>query len=260
MPAPLRIPLRKPVASFDDDTGTVVTKDEDGARDTPASTLSRKDLSQHSQSDISHTLAERRDPGSKLESLVSRFEILDAVNSVDTSVPQYFNSSYKARPSTIPRATGSKQILHQDLISHSPIESISRASSELSPRQIRTPVTFGRKSMLPVSTQPIAKLPNVISCGLSDINRDSTCPKLPYDKEMDTDERQTSGPSSSYFTSQSTISSSSQRSGALSFCPDSHSSFETLEAIHNIERNALTSPTNDQVISEKPSVTCTILI
>ncbi|KAI0536521.1 hypothetical protein GGR58DRAFT_528200 [Xylaria digitata] len=213
-PAPLRIPLRKSVASCDDDddnengdSRTVVTKDTDGARDTSPSALSRKDPSQHSQSDIPHTHVERPDPGSRLESLVSRFEILDAVNSADTSLPQYPNSSYKATPSTIPRATGSKQIPHQDLISHSPIESISRASSELSPRQIRTPISSGSKSMLPLSVQPIATIPNIIGRGPSNNSRNLTHPKALHGRDIDTDEQQTPNPSSSYYTSHSTISS-----------------------------------------------------
>ncbi|RWA14535.1 hypothetical protein EKO27_g569 [Xylaria grammica] len=85
-PAPLRIPLRKSVASFDRDDDPeppLVTKHGNGARDALASTLSRNDLSPHSHPAIPHTLAERHDPGSKLESLVSRFEILDAVNRLD---------------------------------------------------------------------------------------------------------------------------------------------------------------------------------
>ncbi|GAW12891.1 hypothetical protein ANO14919_022620 [Xylariales sp. No.14919] len=172
-PAPLRIPLRKSVASFDRDDDPEpprVTKHSNGARDAPASTLSRNDLSLHSHPAIPHTFAERHDPGSKLESLVSRFEILDAVNSVDISIPQHLNHSHRARPSALPRATGSKQPLHRNTISHSPRESISRTSSELSPRQLRTPVSFGRKSTLPVSTQPIANVPNAIGCGHSGVD------------------------------------------------------------------------------------------
>ncbi len=212
-PAPLRIPLRKTVAGFEDGPGTAVAKGKVSGRDTSTSTSFQRDSGRHTQSDIPHTLPEKRDPRSKLESLVSRFEILDAVNSADTSVPQYLNNPYRARPSTILRATGSKRSLSQDPFSHSPTESISRASSELSPRQIRTPGAFSRQPMLSMNTQHITNIPDALDRDHSDVNRDSTCPRVGDDKDMDIDERQTSGPSSSYFTSHSTASSSSQRPG-----------------------------------------------
>ncbi|KAI3342525.1 hypothetical protein F4824DRAFT_486168 [Ustulina deusta] len=156
-PAPLRIPLRKTVAGFEDGSGTAVAKGKVSGRDTSTSTSFQRDSGRHTKSDIPHTLPEQRDPRSKLESLVSRFEILDAVNSADTSVPQYLNNSYRARPSTILRATGSKRSLSQDPFSHSPTESISRASSELSPRQIRTPGAFSSRSPFSTSTIPVLR-------------------------------------------------------------------------------------------------------
>ncbi|KAI0431163.1 hypothetical protein F5Y09DRAFT_330571 [Xylaria sp. FL1042] len=157
-PAPLRIPLRKSVASFDDDPGITVTKDKGNARDTSTLTLYPGDPSRHYQSDIPGAPLGGRDLRSKLESLVSRFEILDAVNSVDTHVPQYPSSSYKTRTSTIPRATGSKRTLHhQDLVSYSPIGSMTPASAELSPRQTRPPSACGPRSPFATSTIPVLR-------------------------------------------------------------------------------------------------------
>ncbi|KAI0454309.1 hypothetical protein F5B21DRAFT_524716 [Xylaria acuta] len=147
-PAPLRIPVRKTVAGPDDNPRTVVSRYKLGARDISTSTLSREYLSQHPQSDITRT-PHRRHLGPKLQSLKSQFEILYAVNRADTSVSQYPISSYKARTSTIPRAAKPKQNLQRNLLSPSPVGSISRASTELSPRQTRTPAAPGRKSTPP---------------------------------------------------------------------------------------------------------------
>ncbi|KAI8952590.1 hypothetical protein F4801DRAFT_588880 [Xylaria longipes] len=138
-PAPLRIPIRKTVAGPYDNPATAVNGYRPGARDISTSTLSRERLSQHPQSDITRTLPHRRHLGPKLHSLKSQFEILHAVNSADTGVPQHPTSSYKAQPSTIPRAAKPEQSFRRSLLTPSPIESTSRGSSELSPRQIRTP-------------------------------------------------------------------------------------------------------------------------
>ncbi|KAI1428679.1 hypothetical protein F5Y12DRAFT_782541 [Xylaria sp. FL1777] len=156
-PAPLRIPLRRTAAAFDDGPGMIVTKDEDTARDALSSISFQRDPSQYLQTNIPRILSEQRDPRSTLGSLVSRFEILDAVNSVDTSLPRYLNSSYKPRPSTIPRAIGCKRAPRQDHINQSPLASRSRASSELSPRQIRTPVAVGPRSSFTSSTIPVLR-------------------------------------------------------------------------------------------------------
>ncbi|KAI1736972.1 hypothetical protein F4680DRAFT_468659 [Xylaria scruposa] len=159
-PAPLRIPVRKIVANSDDNPRTTVSRHRQRTRDTSTSTLSRRRLSQHSHSDITHTLPHRRQLGPKLQSLKSRFEILHAVNSADVSVSQHSASSYKARTSIIPRAANSKQNPQRNLLSPSPIESVSRASTELSPRQIRTPAASDRNRIL---TQPLAHSPCVAS-------------------------------------------------------------------------------------------------
>ncbi|RYC65050.1 hypothetical protein CHU98_g1176 [Xylaria longipes] len=210
-PAPLRIPIRKTVAGPYDNPATAVNGYRPGARDISTSTLSRERLSQHPQSDITRTLPHRRHLGPKLHSLKSQFEILHAVNSADTGVPQHPTSSYKAQPSTIPRAAKPEQSFRRSLLTPSPIESTSRGSSELSPRQIRTPAAPSRRSMLPVSTQPIAKIANGTTRGRLGGNRKSPCPRIVDNIDMGTNEQQTSRPSTSYFTSHSTVSSTDQR-------------------------------------------------
>ncbi|KAI0446916.1 hypothetical protein F4803DRAFT_559108 [Xylaria telfairii] len=152
-PAPLRIPVRKIVAGPDDQPRTVVSRYQQGARDISTSTLSREDRSQHPQSGITSILPPGRHLGPKLRSLKSQFEILHAVNSADTSVSQY---SYKAGTSAIPRAAKSKQKLQRNLHSPSPVESISRASTEVSPRQTRTPAALAH-SPCTSSTIPILR-------------------------------------------------------------------------------------------------------
>ncbi|KAI0549844.1 hypothetical protein F4679DRAFT_595167 [Xylaria curta] len=160
-PAPLRIPARKTVASSDDNPRTIVSRYGQRTRDTSNSTLPRGRPSQHSHSDITRALPHRRQLGPKLQSLKSRFEILHAVNNADISASQHSASSHKNSTSIIPRATNLQQNRQRNLLSPSPIESVSRASTELSPRQIRTPGASGRKPMLPspyvASTIPILR-------------------------------------------------------------------------------------------------------
>ncbi|KAI1293903.1 hypothetical protein F5Y03DRAFT_387856 [Xylaria venustula] len=157
-PAPLRIPLRKSVADLHENSRTAPTKAAIRATDTlTTSTSYPGDIGRLYQSAIPGTRSKRRDPRSKFESLISRFEIIDAVKSVDSSVPQYPNSSYNTRPSTIPRATESKRIPQQDLIVHSPTESISPTSSELSSYQSRTPEVGGPRSPLATSAIPVLR-------------------------------------------------------------------------------------------------------
>lgn len=189
-PAPLRIPLRKAAASLDDNPVTVAAQHRGGHGDTPASASRRKYASHQPHPDnITRALPHRRELNSKLESLVSRFETLDAANSADTSVPQYPNKSYE------PRVAGSKQNPQHMSTNYLPVKSLlNRDSSERSPRQIVPNASLRRKSMLPVSTQLLAPVP-VRALDHSDGNRDSTCPKVPDDRGVDMDEQQTSPPS-----------------------------------------------------------------
>ncbi|TRX91990.1 hypothetical protein FHL15_007087 [Xylaria flabelliformis] len=205
-PAPLRIPVRKTVTSSDDNPRAIVSRYRQRTRDTSTSTLSRERPSQYSHSDITRTLPNRRQLGPKLQSLKSRFEILHAVNSAEISASHHSASSYKAWTSAIPRAANSKQNLQRNLLSPSPVESVSRASTELSPRQIRTPAATGRKSMLPVSKQSITKISDARARGHPDDIRKSPCRRVADDMGMDIDDQQTSRPSTSYFTSHSTVS------------------------------------------------------
>ncbi|KAI1284222.1 hypothetical protein F5Y07DRAFT_394154 [Xylaria sp. FL0933] len=192
-PAPLRIPHRKSVASFDDDPETAVIKDKGKARDTSTLSSYLRDTNRHSQLDVSSSLLERREPRCKLESLVSRFEILDTVDTVDPRVLPRPNNSYKTCSSTTPRATGSKRTLpHQDLVIHSPIESMSPTSAELSPIQTRPPSACGHKSMLPMRAQHTTKVPDVPERDGSGMNIVSARLVTVGNKGMDTNEGQTS--------------------------------------------------------------------
>ncbi|KAI1126598.1 hypothetical protein F5Y10DRAFT_293629 [Nemania abortiva] len=132
-PAPLRIPRRKTAACPTANGSRILVAENKGrARDTSATTPSRKDPVQNFQLDIPCSLPQRRNPGSKFESLVSRFETRDAVNSDDTRVPQHLYSSHEA--------TSKKNLLHSPM-SYSPTEPKSRAPSESSPRQIQISAT-----------------------------------------------------------------------------------------------------------------------
>ncbi|KAI1749535.1 hypothetical protein F4782DRAFT_512961 [Xylaria castorea] len=128
--------------------------------------------------------------------------------------PQSFNTSsppadLRPAPLRIPvrKTAAGPDDNQRNLLSPSPVESISRASTEVSPRQIRTPTASDRKSLLPVSKQKITKIPNVTACGHPNRTRESPCPRITDDIGMNTDEQQTSRPSTSYFTSHSTVSS-----------------------------------------------------
>lgn len=202
-PAPLRIPLRKPAASLDEGAVTAATQHRDGDRDTTASASRREDTSHHHHSDnITRALSHRRGLDSKLESLVSRFETLDAAN---TSEAQHQNSSSEAR------VTGPKQNPQQILNNNLPLKSmLSQDSSVLSPRQMVPLISFRRKSMIPVSAQPFTTIP-ATAHDHSDGNGASICPKVLDDTDVDMGEQQTSPPSSSYFASHSTVSSTSQQ-------------------------------------------------
>ncbi|KAI1145156.1 hypothetical protein F4825DRAFT_457793 [Nemania diffusa] len=198
-PAPLRVPLRKTAASLNgNDPRPVVTEDSGGERHNPTTTSPGREIIPQFQSDIPPSLSHRRSTSSKVESLLSRFESLDVVNTEDTRLPHNINGSYGAR------VAASKQKLPSSSTNHLPIDSIRRVSSTStsSPRHIRTYANFSYKSTLPVSTQPIAIAPNVTDRVQSDHNSKSAYTRVPYrdDEDMDTDEQLTSHPSSSYFT------------------------------------------------------------
>ncbi|KAI1189108.1 hypothetical protein F5B17DRAFT_439098 [Nemania serpens] len=152
-PAPLRIPLRKAAASLDDNPVTVAAQHRGGHGDTPASASRRKYASHQPHPDnITRALPHRRELNSKLESLVSRFETLDAANSADTSVPQYPNKSYE------PRVAGSKQNPQHMSTNYLPVKSLlNRDSSERSPRQIVPNASLRPPSSCTASTIPVLR-------------------------------------------------------------------------------------------------------
>ncbi|KAI2640060.1 hypothetical protein GGS21DRAFT_487798 [Xylaria nigripes] len=207
-PPPLHIPQRKTVTiidgdnSFDSDAGAGVTSHGHGTGNiSPNSTLSqsRRLPGRYSQPDFTRSPTQRRGTSSKLKPLLSRFETLDAVSRADTSVPQYINSSFQPRPDTISRATGSNnqiippgQITHP--ASHTPVESISRPSSKISPCHVRTPPVIPPRDCY---EDPL----------------DSTCLKAVGDRNMKTDEKQLSVTPGSLFESHDTTSSTSRWPG-----------------------------------------------
>ncbi|KAI0528145.1 hypothetical protein F5B22DRAFT_653216 [Xylaria bambusicola] len=151
-PAPLRIPHRKSIVSFDDDPEIAVIKYREEADDTSRSTSFQTNPSQSSRSSVPCKHSGPQCPRSRIESLVSRFEILDAVNNVNSSMPRYLAGSHQAKPSKIPQAIEPIRATQHDRMSHTPLESISRTSSESS-LQVRTP----SRSSCTTSTIPVLR-------------------------------------------------------------------------------------------------------
>ncbi|KAI1372579.1 hypothetical protein F4677DRAFT_462904 [Hypoxylon crocopeplum] len=148
-PPPLRLPQRKPDANFDG-SNSLHNLDSSSIEDPFISTTPPLSLDPPPQSAITKALSQRRAPAPKLGSLVSKFEILDAVSSADTS------SLPKTRPSAIPRAQG---VLRQQSRATEPPQQITSTDkhsaarySNISPRQVASPPPTSSRSKLPVST------------------------------------------------------------------------------------------------------------
>ncbi|KAI1821495.1 hypothetical protein F4861DRAFT_551739 [Xylaria intraflava] len=231
-PAPLCISPCKTAPIINGDSGNdgtasaVVTKDRDRTGDsTPTPPSPQKYSTPQFHSGATRSLPRRCGTGSKLEALLSRFEILDVVNTAGTNAPQYINSPYnKPRTDTILRDTISKHITRHDRKNHpqSSIKSISRSSSQIFPPRTGAPPAFGSR-------------------GRPGDLFDSIRPSVLGDRNMDTDEGQTPGPPGDH--SQLTASSTSQRPGQdlglvadrrklfegnKSYCPFTTSSIPTL--------------------------------
>ncbi|KAI1631123.1 hypothetical protein F4809DRAFT_658525 [Biscogniauxia mediterranea] len=145
LPAPLRIPQRK-MDNISDDVEEPGKEVLDNLRETSSSNLHHQPEKQAPQPPPILTMAQRRGTGSKLGSLVSKFEIMDAVNSTE------------ARSSVNPKASVRlKRNLHLEAMDKSlpsPGEnSLSSGDpSGISPHQSIAPIT-PKRSMLPISTR-----------------------------------------------------------------------------------------------------------
>ncbi|KAK5629109.1 hypothetical protein RRF57_004824 [Xylaria bambusicola] len=173
-PAPLRIPHRKSIVSFDDDPEIAVIKYRGEAGGASSSTSFQTNPSQHSLSNVPCKLSGRQYPRSKIASLVSQFEILDAVNNVNSSMPRYLAGSYKARPSTIPHAIEPIRSTQHDQMSYSPLESISRTSSESLITSGKTPSRLPKSKVFPKKNSSFLRSPSTSPTSLQAAARASS--------------------------------------------------------------------------------------
>ncbi|KAI0018632.1 hypothetical protein F4780DRAFT_506354 [Xylariomycetidae sp. FL0641] len=153
-PAPLRISQRK--------SGRTSDGAEVAHSPTRMEGLASTASSQHPQTqDSSEQLvdrwkSQRRPAAPKLQSLVSKFEVTGAPNSVKPSTPSKSVEKSKPKTSAIPRASFSHGLkVPITRRSHHSINSseASVESSVLSPHQARSPQAARRKSLLPVKTK-----------------------------------------------------------------------------------------------------------
>ncbi|KAI0109330.1 hypothetical protein F4776DRAFT_674874 [Hypoxylon sp. NC0597] len=150
-PAPLRLPQRKIEANLDGSNSVDREQMSTVEDDTSIPHIRRDSLSSRPPAAITKAPSQRRPPAPKLGPLVSKFEILDALNNAGTiSLP-------KAKPSAIPRAQGAPkrkgapvESLHQIVTEESQHDA--GCSSDVSPRQVASPPPKVNKSKLPVST------------------------------------------------------------------------------------------------------------
>ncbi|OTA70771.1 hypothetical protein K449DRAFT_442506 [Hypoxylon sp. EC38] len=149
-PAPLRLPQRKIEANLDGSNSVDREQMSIVEDDTSIPHIRQDGPSSPPQAAIAKAPSQRRPPAPKLGSLVSKFEILDALNSAETT------SLLKAKPSTIPRAQGALrrkgvpvESLHQIAAEENHNDVV--YSSDVSPRQVASPLPRLNKSKLPVS-------------------------------------------------------------------------------------------------------------
>ncbi|KAI1204459.1 uncharacterized protein F4807DRAFT_465693 [Annulohypoxylon truncatum] len=150
-PAPLRLPSRKADANFDGSKS--VDKEHMSAAEEDSSTVAiRKEITPPPpEPTVTNATSQRRPTAPKLGSLVSKFEILDAVNNVESSY------AFKSKPSGIPRGqttTGKGGVASEALQKIDSInkQGVTEKSADVSPRQVMSPPPAGNKSKLPVST------------------------------------------------------------------------------------------------------------
>ncbi|KAI0880712.1 uncharacterized protein GGS22DRAFT_197436 [Annulohypoxylon maeteangense] len=150
-PAPLRLPRRRTDANFDG-SNSVDHEHTSTTEDDLTDTVIHKDIIPHPpQAAITKAPSQCRPPAPKLGSLVSKFEILDAVNSTESI------SAFKIKPNGIPRGqatlvktgSSSKESKNTTFIQN---HNLAKNPADLSPRQIVSPPPIGNRSKLPVST------------------------------------------------------------------------------------------------------------
>ncbi|KAI2468013.1 hypothetical protein F4781DRAFT_422980 [Annulohypoxylon bovei var. microspora] len=156
-PAPLRL-LRHRTGTNLDGSKSVGQEQMSAADDDPSADPSA--LAVHIDEDstrppprpaVAKAPSQRRPPAPKLGSLVSKFEILDAVNSAEASSP------LRPKPSGIPRVQatlgrrGDASEALQKIASRDK-HSAAGNSADVSPRQVVSPPPAGSRSKLPVST------------------------------------------------------------------------------------------------------------
>ncbi|KAI1770647.1 hypothetical protein F4818DRAFT_446061 [Hypoxylon cercidicola] len=157
-PPPLRLPQRKIDATFDG-SASVHQKQISGISDDPFTSTTNPGRSSPSPQPATTKILSQNRTAPRLDSLVSKFEILDAVNSVEIS------PSFKPRINAIPRVQGvlirpngptesSQQVPFSEADKHN----AARNSSDFSPRQVASPPPSSTKSRLPASTPLKAKV------------------------------------------------------------------------------------------------------
>ncbi|KAI1079775.1 hypothetical protein F5B20DRAFT_580929 [Whalleya microplaca] len=147
-PAPLRLPQRKSEAGSDG----AISKDQ-----LLSSELEVADTSTP-QRTVTKTPSQGRIATSRLGSLVSKFEVLDAVKSTENGHSQPVGLAHGAKPSGIPRSSvGLEHILPVEVLGRSSSfvedSSATAYSPNISPKQTPSLLASDKKSMLPVSTR-----------------------------------------------------------------------------------------------------------
>ncbi|KAI1404260.1 hypothetical protein F4819DRAFT_150115 [Hypoxylon fuscum] len=148
-PPPLRIPHRKTDASFDGSASPDQQQTSRVINDPFTSPSAHHENFGHPpQPEITKTASQRRLPAPKLGPLVSKFEILDAVNNVEASPPP------NVKPSGIPRAQGTLKGHGGSEGRRQQMTSFNRYRvdeyADVSPRQVASPPPSSG-SKLPVS-------------------------------------------------------------------------------------------------------------
>ncbi|KAI1136254.1 hypothetical protein F5Y05DRAFT_115937 [Hypoxylon sp. FL0543] len=150
-PAPLRLPQRKFDDAFDGSNSIDQEQVFPEGVGASTSTIRRDSPSPPLRATLVKALSQRRPPAPKLGTLVSKFEILDALNNVETS------SSSEVKARAIPQAQGPLRrkggpVQAMQQIAAAEGHDDAGHSSDISPRQIASPPPRVNKSKLPVST------------------------------------------------------------------------------------------------------------
>ncbi|XXH03293.1 hypothetical protein Hte_009691 [Hypoxylon texense] len=151
-PPPLRLPQRKAGPGFDGSASVYQKQTSEVSDDPFTSTIHSGRSSPSPQPATTKISSQYRATAPKLDSLVSKFEILDAVNSAEVS------PSFGHMPSTTPRFHGSPvrpgrpAEPSQQVPSSIDRHGATRNYFDLSPRQDASPPPSTTKSRLPVST------------------------------------------------------------------------------------------------------------